>query len=270
MICAIASGVYFAQRRIDRIRSPREAIVRELLYFPSGRFLTAVTVGYNNLAADLVWLRAIQYYGEHRQTDLKFEYLGHIFEILTTLDPRFVGAYTFGSLLLTDDAKEPERALELLDKGIRNNPDEWRIPFTKGFIYYVFLREYYKAGSYFKLSSRMEDAPDMTKRFASFSFQRGGDRVTAINLWTELYDRSRNEVERLTALRYAKGLLSEILDEKVLEFRDRFERYPVRLEELVEAGLVQKLPVAPDGDTFIFNAKRRAVEPASGPLKFGD
>jgi tetratricopeptide (TPR) repeat protein len=232
--------------------------------------MTAVTVGYDNLAADLVWLRAIQYYGEHRQGDLKFEYLGHIFEILTTLDPKFVSAYTFGSLLLADDAKEPERALDLLTKGIRNNPDDWRIPFTKGFICYVFLRDYYKAGVYFRLSSRMKDAPDMTGRFASFSFQRGGDRATALNLWTELYDRSKNEVERVTALRYAKEILCEILDEKVLEFREEFGRYPRALEDLPRAGLLKRVPVAPDGDTFIFNAKRKRVEPASGPLKFGD
>jgi tetratricopeptide (TPR) repeat protein len=267
LICAASSGVFFIQTRIDRVRKPREAIVRELMYFPSGRFVRAATVGYDNLAADLVWLRAIQYYGQHRLTDLKFEYLGHIFDILTTLDPRFIGAYTFGSLLLTDDAKEPKRALALLDKGMRNNPHNWRIPFTKGFIYYVFLRDFFKAGKYFEMASTKGGAPEMVVRFASFSYQRGGDRITAINLWGEIYTRSENEVEKVTALRYWKGLVSEILDEKVAEYRKTFGRYPYALSELVDAGIVRKLPVAPDGDTFVFNWRRKRVEPASGPLR---
>jgi len=267
LICAAGSGVFFIQTRIDRIRKPREAIVRELMYFPSGKFMRVATVGYDNLAADLVWLRAIQYYGQHRLTDLKFEYLGHIFDILTTLNPRFTDAYTFGSLLLADDAKEPERALLLLDKGMRNNPHNWRIPFTKGFIYYVFLRDFFKAGKYFEMASTKDGAPEMAARFASFSYQRGGDRITAINLWGEIYTRSENEVEKVTALRYWKRLVSEILDEKVNEYRKRFGRYPYALSELVEAGLVRKLPVAPDGDTFVFNWRRRRIEPASGPLR---
>jgi len=269
-ICATACGVFLTQSSLDRARAPREAIVRELMYFPSGRFMSAVTVGYDNLAADLVWLRAIQYYGEHRLTDLKFEYLGHIFDILTTLDSRFINAYTFGSLLLADDADEPDRALALLDKGMRNNPHDWRIPFIKGFIYYVFLRDFYRAGRYFRISSGIEGAPDMAARFASFAFQKGGDRVTAINLWSELYDRSNNELEKLTALRSIKELLMEILEEKVAEFSERFGRSPDRLEELVEAGFVQRLPVAPDGDHFVYNAPKKRVEPASGPLKVED
>ena len=267
LICAASSGVFFVQTRMDRMRKPREAIIRELMYFPSGKSLQAATVGYDNLAADLVWLRAIQYYGEHRLTDLKFEYLGHIFDILTTLDPRFLDAYTFGSLLLADDAKEPERALSLLDKGMRSNPHDWKIPFTKGFIYYVFIGDYYKAGKYFEMASTKERAPEMAARFASFAYQRGGDRITAINLWGEIYTRSENEVERVTALRYWKGLVSEILDEKAIEYRKRFGRYPYALSELVKAGLVERLPVAPDGDTFVFNWRRRRVEPASGPLR---
>lgn len=237
------------------------------MYFPSGRFMSAVTVGYDNLAADFVWLRAIQYYGEHRLTDLRFEYLGHIFDVLTTLDPRFVNAYTFGSLLLADDANEPERAITLLDKGMRNNPHDWRIPFTKGFIYYVFLRDFFKAGKYFRMSSGLEGAPDMAGRFASYAFQKGGDRVTAVNLWAELYQRSKNEIERWTALTYIKELLAEILQDEVEEFKLRFGRYPYSLAELEETGLVRKLPVAPDGDTFRYIRSRNKVEPSSGPLK---
>jgi hypothetical protein len=111
------------QREIDSRVVIREEIVKELFYFPSGNFIQGKVGGFDNLIADWVWLRAIQYYGHHRLTDAKFTFLGHILEVLTTLDHRFIHAYTFGSLLLTHDAEDPDTALELLKKGSQKNPE---------------------------------------------------------------------------------------------------------------------------------------------------
>ena len=40
--------------------------------------------------------------------------------------------------------------------------------------------------------------------------------------------------------------------------------------ELVDSGLIREVPAAPDGDTFVFNWRKKKVEPASGPLKRGE
>jgi hypothetical protein len=40
--------------------------VDELLYYPSGVWVRQSALGYETAAADLAWLRGIQYYGEHR------------------------------------------------------------------------------------------------------------------------------------------------------------------------------------------------------------
>ena len=74
----------------------------------SGQFVRQAAFEYRELAADLVWLRAIQYYGYHLMTDHKYEWLGHVFGILTTLDPRFIGAYHFGAMTLAWDARKPQ------------------------------------------------------------------------------------------------------------------------------------------------------------------
>ncbi len=41
----------------------------ELLYYPSGLMARRAALGYETAAADIAWLRGIQYYGEHRITD---------------------------------------------------------------------------------------------------------------------------------------------------------------------------------------------------------
>src|SRR3972149_10777571 len=152
----------YCNHRMEDGRKIREELVEELQYFPSGDFVQGKVGGFDMLFADWVWLRAIQYYGQHRLTDAKFTYLGHILDVLTTLDPRFIHAYTFGALLLTHDSAEPEKALQLLKKGNEKNPDRWEIPFTEGFIQYVFLKDYREAVRAFRLASSLPESPDMT------------------------------------------------------------------------------------------------------------
>jgi hypothetical protein len=41
----------------------------ELLYYPAGPYARQASLGYETAAADVAWLRGIQYYGEHRLTD---------------------------------------------------------------------------------------------------------------------------------------------------------------------------------------------------------
>ena len=159
---------------------------QELMYFPSGRFLKESALGHTTTLADIAWLRAIQYYGHHRMTDRKYEMVGHIFDIITTLDPSFIHAYVFGAVVLSQDAGKPEEGLTLLRKGMRQNPDNWLLAFETGFIYYVILHDCESAGRYFALSSRLPNAPDMTSRFAAFVQEKAGHTETAFELWSEI------------------------------------------------------------------------------------
>ena len=44
--------------------------MNDSLYLPSGKFISEASLGYRQLAADVVWLSAVQYYGEYRQTNM--------------------------------------------------------------------------------------------------------------------------------------------------------------------------------------------------------
>jgi hypothetical protein len=184
----------------------------ELMYFPSGRFLKQASLGHESTLADLIWLRAIQYYGEHRLTDRKYDMIGHIFDVLTTLDPQFVHAYVFGSLVLAQDAGMPDEGLLLLRKGMRHNPKDWYLAFETGFIYYIVLRDYENAGRYFALSSRLPEAPEFTFRFAAFVEERAGHAETALQLWEEAAGMTEN------------ARIKEMAEEKVEELRKQLEK----------------------------------------------
>jgi len=155
----------------------------ELLYYPSGFMARQATLGYETAAADVAWLRGIQYYGEHRLSDQKYDMIGHVMRIVTDLDPRFIQPYVFGGFVLAQELKQPERGLELLERGMRENPDNWTLAFETGFLYYVCLHDYATAGRYFTRAARMPGHESYVERFAAFANQRAGNTGTAVLLW---------------------------------------------------------------------------------------
>lgn len=205
----ISGGIFIKKEIIGKIvLEPEE----ELMYFPSGTFVRQTALGQESTLADVAWLRAIQYYGHHRLTDRKYVMVGHIFDIVTTLDPQFIQAYVFGAVVLSQDAGKPYEGLALLRKGMRENPENWLLAFETGFIYYVVLRDCRSAGRYFSLSSRLPNAPEFTSRFAAFVEERAGHTETALELWKEVAAASQNKYIR------------EIAEEKIAKLKAELEK----------------------------------------------
>ncbi|MFS8858539.1 hypothetical protein NW851_11865 [Synechococcus sp. H55.7] len=118
-------------------------------------------LGYRNLGASWLWLELIQYYGDapaRAQTGygLAYEYFDHMLR----LDPNFFLGYRLSSLVLTYQAGQPEKAVEILDRGLQqfnpqNNPDAWRLYVDRALINFMFLgdaeagrRDYYQAAAW--------------------------------------------------------------------------------------------------------------------------
>ncbi len=254
LVLLLVIVVNFAYR-IDLRASPHERIA-ELMYFPSGIAVRALSVGMYAPLADLIWLRFIQYYGEHRMTDARFELMYHILDILTTLDTQFVYAYTLGGLMLTHDAERPDQAETLLKKGMLHNPDDWRYPWMYAFISYVFLKDYGVARTYFSLSSRKPGAPEMTKRWAAFViYKKLGDLETALHLWRELYNATENPEEKEIAQVYIMRIQMELdlknMNQQVVRFTNDRGRLPVSLRELVASSYLDSIPTEPHGERFV-------------------
>jgi hypothetical protein len=182
---------------------PRPNPLEELSYYPSGNHLRSAALGHTESVADLAWLRAVQYYGEHRRTDVRFTRMYHVFDILTTLSPRFVPAYVFGAFALAQEGFDFPSAERLMHKGLENNPDSGPLAFEMGFLYYMRPggRDLHRAAEYFEQASRQADAPPQASRFAAFARQHAGDLMVAWLLWAEVRETSRNHYLREIAER---------------------------------------------------------------------
>src|SRR6266849_9840927 len=133
------------QRGVDQLRTG--ATLEEVLYISSPQALKRMSLGYEGLLADMYWTRAVQYFGgKHHEGAQRYELLAPLLEITTTLDPNLIVAYEYGSNFLSpqppNGAGMPGRAIALDEYGIRNNPNEWRLYYQEGFVYYMELKDY--------------------------------------------------------------------------------------------------------------------------------
>jgi hypothetical protein len=190
---ALGAGVY-RMSAWCAVTLPHASALEELAYYPSGQSLEPATLGHAETAADLAWLRAVQYYGEHRKRDNRFDHLYHVFDILTTLAPRFQSAYVFGAFALAQEGRDFPRAEQLLRKGIEANPTSGRLAFEMGFLHYVRPggRELTQAAEYFEQAARQKDAPPFASQFAAFSRQNSGGLPMAYQLWARVRDTTDN------------------------------------------------------------------------------
>ncbi len=239
------------------LEKPPDQLLGELMYFPSGQAVKAFSMGFHVLLADLIWLRFVQYYGEHRLTDTKFALMYHILDVLTTLDPYFVHAYTLGGLMLVQEAKMPDQANALLRKGMLAIPEDWRLPFVYGFMHYVDEIDYRVAAAYFRISAQKPNAPDMPRYFASYILSKKlGNLEAALSLWTYFHRISRNPEEKAIAKAKIDEIQSELnkrfLNVKLEEFERSFGYRPFYLSELVTRGFIDSIPSEPHGDEYTY------------------
>jgi tetratricopeptide (TPR) repeat protein len=242
----------------------------EILYIENGELLRRVLLGYENLAADLYWLRAVQYYGGKRvyEPEKRFDLLEPLLQITTDLDPKLYIAYSYGAIFLSETfpkgAGIPLKGVELMDKGIRNNPDRWRFYLDKGFVYYWYLRDYKKAAEIFLEGSELPGAPYWMAATAGRALTRGGHRETARQLWKVLYDTAENDQMRANALVNLQQLDAldhiDLLQAVAESYREATGSFPTEWGELIEAGLINEAPSDPSGTPYVLNPMSEKVE----------
>jgi tetratricopeptide (TPR) repeat protein len=268
------AGVWQLQQRIDGQRAALHQ-ERDELVLRSGKLVKAMSLEYTPLMADLYWTRVVQYYGDKRtHKDPNFELLWPLLDLTTTLDPNLLVAYRFGSTFLSEPsprgAGQPEQGIALLERGIKANPEYWRFYEDLGFIYYFELKDYAKASAAFAEGSKHPDAQIWMKIMAAKIAAEGESLQTSIFLWSEVYQTTKDPQVKENALTHLQLLRAEQdckqLDALAGEFEKRTGKRPTRLSELVQAGLLPRLPIDPLGYPYVFGPDGKAALNLESPL----
>jgi tetratricopeptide (TPR) repeat protein len=255
LACMLASVLLL--RKVDRLRSG--ATLQEVLYISSPKALKRLSLGYDGLLADIYWTRAVQYFGsKHFAESQHYDLLAPLLEITTALDPHLTVAYEFGANFLApkppNGAGQPQRAIELSEFGIRNNPNEWRLYYDLGFIYYMELKDYTHAADAFARGSRVPNAHPFLGVMAAQMAQHSGELRMAQMMWSTTYQSTQDRNVRANAATHLRALQVEEdvtnLENLVSAYRSKTGRLPSSLTDLQAAGMLREVPMDPLGHTY--------------------
>ncbi len=233
---------------------------------PRPGVLAWVFLGQRTLAADLNWLRAVQYVGEPRAEQRGWDRLYPLVDAITDLDPRHGYAYQVAGTILSSVGRIDE-SNRILEKGMRNVPDRYILPYNRAFNAFYYDDDWPAAGRYAELAARTPGAPPHLRQNVLAYYVKGKRADAAVSFLEQSLAEakdpdSRKAVER--QLRQAR--LEQVaagIEEAVLEWRRRYFTGPLSLGQLASEGLLPSIPPDPMGGTLYLDEEGRVRSTAS-------
>jgi len=285
---AVLMGAAVELQHVRERAYPIAAFDEDSLYITSGTAMRRMTAGYNALAADLYWIRAIQYFGGIKRRmaaappaiagsyDVRSEYrlLYPMLDLTTTLDPRFNIAYRFGAIFLAEASPggpgRPDLAIALLQKGLRERPDKWEYMQDIGFVHYWWYQDYQAAAEWFDRASQIPGAPWWLRSLAATTLAQGGDRQSSRLMWEAIRQSAEIDWLRRDAERRLMqlGALDQIdaLQKIVDRLTASAGQPPSDWLPLVRARLLAGIPVDPAGAPYEIDGSGRVRLATKSPL----
>ncbi len=264
----LAPLVPWSQGRIDAAVG-RFRAQDEVLYLWSGPQTRKLFPGFESLAADVYWLRTVQYFGGQRvfATGKRFELLRPLIDITTTLDPRLEIAYRYGAIFLAEPqpygAGRPHDAVEVLERGVRNLPDSWRLRQDLGFFYYLYLHDPEHAADILNRAADIPGAAYWLRTLAADLLAKGGDRQRSRRMWQQMYDQAEPGAIRENAKEHLKRLdsldLADRLTAVAHRVAERAGRPPLTLAQLRAAAEGRLPTVDAAGVPFSYDPEKGVV-----------
>lgn len=219
----------------------------EIMHLPKPSVLRMLSLGYRGFAADLVWLRAISYYGDHFFTDRKYGWLEKYLDSVIALDPLFRTPYRYAGTvtmynLRTITKEAVQRSTHYLEQGYKRFPTDWEFPFAICSNYLFEMtrfakdqaekRRYQETGAEFcREASVLPGALPFLGSMAGSYLTRLGKRQLARQHFRELILRTedpkmREKLQHKYAALVSREAAQKVDDEAGRFFRQHQQNYP--------------------------------------------
>jgi len=187
LLVTVAAVAAIGGARFAREAAGERADVAAEPYAPSPTSAPLVTLGFREVAADLLWIRLTGYFGGPDSTS---NGVASLVEAIVALDPTYHRPYEYGARAITIalsgvDQTSYLRALKVLERGIAEFPADWKLPYLAGQIYTQDLvtddpklrREWDERGTLLTESAiRKPGAPQQAATWVAFMRTKLGQR----------------------------------------------------------------------------------------------
>jgi hypothetical protein len=273
LLMASAVGLQALRERGGELPAASDGV----LYVQSPAAVQRMALSYRSILADLYWIRAVQTYGDTklgRTVDRSYAQLYPLLDLATSLDPHFDVAYQFGALFLAEAPPggpgRADLAVKLLQKGVKAQPDDWRLYQALGFVHYWSFRDFAAAADWFSRASALPGAPTWMNALAAVTLAEGGNRQSSRLLWTQIQQTATDDWFKRESNRRLQQLDAmdrrDLLQQTVAAFTAAQGRPPGSWGELARAGYVRGAIVDPTGEPYRLEGGTVTLGPKSSLL----
>lgn len=246
VVCALVAGAAFTLHQYEQVK-PEDPLGKNLLYLPNESFFRIAFFGNAPLAADVLYLWSIQHYSRF-QPNTQFQYLDRVFDLITDLDPKYIDPYRVGALIMLIEAEgdptiRKQSVLKLLDKGIRNNPKDYKLAMEAAWHNYMKFDDIEQALFYANIArQRKPDSNWINRLYGHFSREAGSlSNEELIQFWQELYEQASTDYQRQATANQLHDLIAERDKEYYNPYLEAFSaawgRCPKDWQELIQSGI---------------------------------
>jgi tetratricopeptide (TPR) repeat protein len=237
---------------------------------PHASVVRWLALGHPTLAANLYYLRAVQYIGEPRANARGWEQLYPLVDLVTDLDPGHGYAYQVAGTLLGSFHRVAE-SNAILEKGIRDCPSRYILPFLRAFNAFYYAGDYAEAGRFVEIAARTPGAPKHLRQNVLAMYVKGNRADAALAFLEQARAAAQDDETRKAIDEQVRQAVLErdaaLLDLAVARYRERHGYRPFWLTALLADGLVDHIPDDPYGGIYVLGKDGR-VHSSVNPFRF--
>ncbi|HEY1586145.1 MAG TPA: hypothetical protein VGH63_10700 [Polyangia bacterium] len=232
-VLLLVAGLVAVENAADRRRAAFPA-GEDVLYLPQPSALHALALGHDELAADLVFIRGLIYFGSQLELKGDYRWLENYLNTITTLDPSWKTPYRWAGVATMYNGRPITNAAVMmsnhfLERGVRQFPDDWELPFMLGCNYLFEMQtddpkkheEYRRiGGEWIRHAAIVGGGPPWVPLLAATIMRQEGRDEAAVRHLEEVYvstqdEHTRAEVRNLLISLHAKIDLARAERERV-------------------------------------------------------
>ena len=263
---ALAAATTFAASRLH--------VAQERPYdidaVPRAGPLAFLFLGNRTLAADVNWLRAVQYIGEVRGNERGWDKLFPLVDAVTDLDPKHGYAYQVAGAILSSVGRIDE-SNRILEKGTRAVPDRYILPYHRAFNAFYYQDDWKEAGRWAEVAARTPGAPPHVRQNVLAYYVKGKRADAAVafleQALTEAKDPDTQKALESQLQQARLELDASKVEDAMSDWRARYLAGPLALGQLVSEGLLPSIPRDPFGGELYLDEEGR-VRSTANPFRF--
>lgn len=249
LVGLLSVGLHRTQVSVDHLR--REASRSHgYVFMPSADVVQVVCMGFDQLVASGLWVRAVLMFVELVETGRVEDVLWFktMLGTISTLDVRWRTPYFYGGSMLRVMG-DVDASDEQYQAGMDALPLDPYFPFSLGMNAYLYRKDYKAAIAYLEGAAALPTAPKWYRTAAAGFLKRSGQHRAAVRYLDEQLELASSEREREILLNKRNVFLHEAIGAQLEEKRAAYESKTSRkLTDLRQFG---DLPPDPFGGEWI-------------------